>query len=49
MVLDPDLLILNFIRSTCQLFLLIFELNLTHSLLEIKPCGDVLYDNMKGL
>lgn len=49
MVLYPDLLILNFIRSTCQLFLLIFELNLTHSLLEIKPFGVMLYDNMKGL
>ena len=37
------------IRSTCQFFLLMFGLNLTHSLLEIKPFGVMLYDNMKGL
>ena len=36
------------IRSTCQFFLLMFGLNLTHSLLEIKPFGVMLYDNMKG-
>ena len=37
------------IRSTCQFFLLMFGLNLTHSLLEINPFGVMLYDNMKGL
>ena len=37
------------IRSTCQFFVLMFGLSLTHSLLEIKPFGVMLYDNMKGL
>ena len=36
-------------NKKCQVFLLIFELHLTHSLLEIKPFGVMLYDNMKGL
>ena len=39
-------LILNFIRSMCQFFLLIFELNLTHLLLEIKPFGVTSYDDI---